>query len=137
MNIYTTDKIRNVVLLGHGGSGKTSLVEAAAYLAGIRVQNVKDGYLNILAETQSFGTSFTLFEPAIGDKINGYFNVGVFKTKASGTSQCTQLQHLTGEINHPAWNSTGTEDGHYLVGDFYDNDTNPTKFVLKNQTTTI
>ncbi len=25
MNIYTTDKIRNVVLLGHGGSGKTSL----------------------------------------------------------------------------------------------------------------
>lgn len=22
MNVYTTDKIRNVVLLGHGGSGK-------------------------------------------------------------------------------------------------------------------
>ena len=35
MNIYTTDKIRNVVLLGHGGSGKTSLTEAMAYLAGI------------------------------------------------------------------------------------------------------
>ena len=26
MNVYTTDSIRNVVLLGHGGSGKTSLV---------------------------------------------------------------------------------------------------------------
>ena len=25
MNVYTTDKIRNVVLLGHGGAGKTSL----------------------------------------------------------------------------------------------------------------
>lgn len=35
MNIYTTDKIRNVVLLGHGGAGKTSLAEAMAYLSGI------------------------------------------------------------------------------------------------------
>ncbi len=35
MNIYTTDKIRNVVLLGHGGCGKTSLAEAMASLAGL------------------------------------------------------------------------------------------------------
>ena len=45
MNIYTTDKIRNVVLLGHGGAGKTSLVESMAYLAGItsRMGKVEDG----------------------------------------------------------------------------------------------
>ena len=45
MNIYTTDKIRNVVLLGHGGCGKTSLVEAMAYVSGLttRIGKVADG----------------------------------------------------------------------------------------------
>lgn len=45
MNVYTTDKIRNVVLLGHGGAGKTSLVEAMAYLSGItnRMGKISDG----------------------------------------------------------------------------------------------
>lgn len=45
MNVYTTDKIRNVVLLGHGGAGKTSLVESMAYLSGItsRLGKVDDG----------------------------------------------------------------------------------------------
>ncbi|MGN0416000.1 MAG: elongation factor G [Agathobacter sp.] len=45
MKVYTTDKIRNVVLLGHGGCGKTSLAEAMAYLAGLtnRMGTVEDG----------------------------------------------------------------------------------------------
>lgn len=45
MNIYTTEKIRNVVLLGHSGAGKTSLVESMAYLSGItnRMGKVEDG----------------------------------------------------------------------------------------------
>ena len=45
MNVFTTDKIRNVVLLGHGGCGKTSLAEAMAYLAGLtnRMGPVDDG----------------------------------------------------------------------------------------------
>ncbi len=45
MNIYTTDKIRNVALLGHNGSGKTSLVEAFAYLSGIttRMGTIQSG----------------------------------------------------------------------------------------------
>ena len=31
---YTTDKIRNVCLLGHGGNGKTSLAESMLFLTG-------------------------------------------------------------------------------------------------------
>ena len=45
MNVYTSDKIRNVVILGHGGCGKTTLVEAMAYTTGItnRQGRVEDG----------------------------------------------------------------------------------------------
>jgi elongation factor G len=45
MNVYTTDKIRNVVLLGHGGVGKTTIAEAMAYLSGqtSRMGTVSDG----------------------------------------------------------------------------------------------
>ena len=34
MKTYTTDKIRNVGIFGHQGSGKTSLTEAMLYVAG-------------------------------------------------------------------------------------------------------
>ena len=45
MNVYKTDNIRNVVLLGHGGSGKTSMIEAMAYGTKItnRIGKVSDG----------------------------------------------------------------------------------------------
>ena len=45
MNVYKTDKIRNVALLGHGGAGKTTIAEAMAHLTGItsRMGNVTDG----------------------------------------------------------------------------------------------
>ena len=31
---YTTDRIRNVAVLGHGGAGKTSLVDALCWVSG-------------------------------------------------------------------------------------------------------
>lgn len=45
MKEYTTDKLRNVVLVGHQGCGKTSLVEAMLYNTGAisRMGRVEDG----------------------------------------------------------------------------------------------
>ena len=45
MKVYPSNKIRNVVILGHGGCGKTTLTEAMAYLSGIttRMGKTDDG----------------------------------------------------------------------------------------------
>ncbi len=45
MDVFRTDRIRNVVLLGHGGAGKTTIAEAMAYVSGAtnRLGKVTDG----------------------------------------------------------------------------------------------
>ena len=45
MKVYASEKIRNVAVLGHGGCGKTTLVEAMAHATGIvkRQGKVEEG----------------------------------------------------------------------------------------------
>ncbi len=53
MKSYPTDHVRNILIVGHGGAGKTSLVEAVCHATGAtnRVGRVEDG------------TTVTDFEP--------------------------------------------------------------------------
>ena len=86
MNVYTTDKIRNVVLLGHGGAGKTSLVEAMAYLAGqtTRMGKISEGNTISDFDKEETKRSFSISTSVVpieweGSKINildtpGYFD---------------------------------------------------------------
>ena len=45
MNVYKTENIRNVVLLGHGGAGKSTLAEAFGLTTGVitRRGTIADG----------------------------------------------------------------------------------------------
>ena len=59
-----TDKIRNICLLGHGGTGKTSLTEAYLYLTGAtdRLGRVADG--NTVCDYDAEESSACIASPA-------------------------------------------------------------------------
>ena len=62
MQNIETKKIRNVALLGHSGSGKTSIAEAMLYVAGAsdRLGNITDGTTVCDYEAEEIKRGFSL-----------------------------------------------------------------------------
>ena len=83
MKIYDASSIRNVAIVGHGGSGKTSLTSAMLYDAGAvnRLGKVEDGNTvtdfdaNEITRQISLSTSMAHFE---WNKTK--FNISIFKS---------------------------------------------------------
>lgn len=62
MGAPSTDKVRNVVLLGHGDAGKTSLAEAMLFVAGKtnRLGSVAEGHSNLDYEAEETKRKMTI-----------------------------------------------------------------------------
>ena len=74
---YTTDRIRNVAVLGHGSSGKTTLIDSLCFVAGTskRLGNVDEGTGLTMhtPEERSHGISLQL-TPAYAEHLNTKIN---------------------------------------------------------------
>ena len=73
MNVYKTENVRNVVLLGHGGAGKTSLVEAMAFTTGLitRMGNIADGNTISDFDKEEIKRKFSINSNIIPIEFNG------------------------------------------------------------------
>ena len=73
MNVYKTENVRNVVLLGHGGAGKTSLIEAMAFTTGLitRMGNITDGNTISDFDKEEIKRKFSINSNIIPIEFNG------------------------------------------------------------------
>lgn len=122
LKVYTTDQIRNMALLGHSGSGKTTVAEALAYVTGAtkRQGHVEDGNTisDYTEEEKRRGISITSSLVPVewdGGKLNlidapGYFD---FSGEVRAALRATEAAMLV--VDASAGIEVGTEkDWNYM-----------------------
>ena len=100
MKGYSTDKIRNVILLGHGGCGKTTFLEAALLATGAitRIGKVEDGNTTSdydkmeIEKKHSINTTLVPVEYQ-GYKYNFLDTPGLFDFRERFVQRSAQLHH--------------------------------------------
>ena len=73
MNVYQTKQIRNVAVLGHGGCGKTTMVEAMAYITGVtnRMGKISDGNTISDFDKEEIKRQFSISTSVVPIEYNG------------------------------------------------------------------
>lgn len=73
MNVYKTESIRNVVFLGHGGAGKTTLAEAVAFATGTinRMGKITDGNTISDYDKEEIARQFSISASVVPVEWNG------------------------------------------------------------------
>ncbi|HKJ03903.1 MAG TPA: GTP-binding protein, partial [Longimicrobiales bacterium] len=75
---YTTERIRNVAVLGHGGSGKTSLIDALCFVSGTskRHGSVGDGTALTMHTPEEHGHGISIqLTPAYAEHLDTKINL--------------------------------------------------------------
>src|SRR2546430_3288939 len=103
MRVYKTNEIRNVAVVGHGASGKTSLVDALAFVAGTskRHGSVKDG------------TALTDYTP---DEIERKYSINLALAVAEWLDTKVNLIDTPGYLDFTGEALAGVHPAHGAVG---------------------
>ena len=116
MNVYGTDQIRNVVVLGHGGCGKTTLVEALAYVTGVTKRLGKVSDANTISDfdkeeqKRQFSISTSVVPVEFEDiKINLLDTPGYFDFVGEAEEACSAAGAAIIVINGKAGVQVGTQ----------------------------
>lgn len=125
MKGYSSDKIRNVVLLGHGGSGKTTFLEAALLNTKVltRLGKVEDGNTVSDFEKMEIEKKYTINTTLVpveynGTKINFLDTPGFFDFQGEPRSALSIADAAVIFVDASAGVQVGTEKAWNLVKEY-------------------